>query len=528
MPIDYLTRNEARARARGFQKKSLRRVMIAVSLLCAAESLAVPMPTVKLYEFKTPNYTLVMESAQQAPMLLEKVAALERLLPTLVDHDDSGDALPTCIFVFPSLHWREYLDPDESSSGFLPSRFSNLILIDGTVRGGGLRRVAFGNYTRAYLRARYPRQYPFWFEMGLSSLMSTATLDDRTARLGADPFRRNENEAFFSGSFWFDPSEIGTNLRVPLGRLLRLEPESTEYADAYSGRRARQQSWRLVHRGIVSEPEFGARFSTYFASRERMQSVDEALHQAFNTDAVTLDAEMAAYEKRKVIATRDFSLPPSTGSPKLVPSRRMNEGEALVLLARAMLDGGMETPRIARLIEGAAQIEGDTTGVRALWLRLAARYHDDTMFLKLITATGDSHLQGLPREAALAVVERLYSGFPNVDDATVDLQMLREHALTLLGQAAASPADVEAAWGYALLAADLERDLPQAHAAISAAREQRPRSPDLALAAARVNEALGDSKAARKDLVAVFRFSRNVELRAWAAERIDELATPTP
>ena len=77
-----------------------------------------------LKEFRTPQYTLYMESESAAEVLVEKLAALDRLLDKLVAHDPEVSNIPTTIYVVPHEHWKQ--STTLRTLRFIPaSRFSN-------------------------------------------------------------------------------------------------------------------------------------------------------------------------------------------------------------------------------------------------------------------------------------------------------------------------------------------------------------------------------------------------------------------
>jgi hypothetical protein len=62
--------------------------------------------TWKLKDFRTPQYTLFMESETAAAVLVEKLAAPDQLLDKLVAHDPEVSNIPTTIHVVPHEHWK--------------------------------------------------------------------------------------------------------------------------------------------------------------------------------------------------------------------------------------------------------------------------------------------------------------------------------------------------------------------------------------------------------------------------------------
>jgi len=468
-----------------------------------------------LKEFRTPQYTLYMESESAAEVLVEKLAALDRLLDKLVAHDPEVSNIPTTIYVVPHEHWKQSPLSECCASTLVTSRFSNFILIDGWQKGAGLRNSAYLQYTGVYLRSKFPGRYPYWYEIGLSDFMFTASIGRDEASIGFHP-----RELFIGPTLVF--SDQTSRVRIPIENALGLEYWSTGYATLPNTWMIDFQFWALVHRSLF-EPEFGVRTAAYLEQIDRLRPVARSIEAGFGVNPAQLDEEMDRYERRREFKWRRLTFDPAP-PVKLSPVRNVSEGEALALIAGAVLQRDENHENVDKLIRAAELNSANPTSIRLLQLRRAAIDRDDISLTSSL-ASLESSLSDtrVARDVALALMEFLHEDKPTGASESHENHRLREVAFGLLEQSLQSrPQDPEAAWAYALLAAHLKRDLDSAATRLVASRTQMPRSPDLAAAAALLAEARDEASSVTPNLVEVLRFSRRKEQREWAAQKVDE------
>lgn len=496
--------------------KSLRVIGATLTLMHAASATVSAGNDWTLKEFQTPNYTLIMDSESAAGVLLGKLAALEKLLDTLVAHDAEIARIPTTILVLPWDRWKEHVTREYYESWYLPLRFSNFLLLNGYQKGAGLRNTAYEEYTRVYLRAKYPGRLPFWYEHGLSSLMYSATIGRDEATIGKYPFGRYEG---VDGVVSFDSPQVMP--RLVAGTLLGLE----EWSMAETNRRGwyliGYQCWTWVHRGVF-EPEFAQRTAAYMEQIDRLRPLPEAVRHGFGLSLDEMDKEMAAYEKKGAqLATRRTRFDPA--SPVEIGSvRTLKAGEILILLAGAFQEGGYGTNDIERLAGSAGKHWADASSLRILELRIAAASGDDTAVRRALAEIDTNPVDpARGRSVALALMQRLHSDDPRSIGKSPELLALSERAFVLLDRSLnVNPQDPEAAWAYALLAGSMKRNLDVAATRLVAARKDLPRNPDIAVAAALLAEARGEKASIAPNLVEVLRFSRRKGQREWAARQL--------
>jgi Flp pilus assembly protein TadD len=123
--------------------------------------------------------------------------------------------------------------------------------------------------------------------------------------------------------------------------------------------------------------------------------------------------------------------------------------------------------------------------VKTIHLYRSATKHDDAALMRELEALEPVMKDpGVARAVGLALVERIREA-----EAPAEF---RERAFALLDQALSMrPDDAEAAWGFGIVAAQLNRQLPLAESRLKHADELVPRSADLAMSKALVYEAMG-------------------------------------
>ena len=203
----------------------------------------------------------------------------------------------------------------------------------------------------------------------------------------------------------------------------------------------------------------------------------------------------------------------------------MSEAESLELLAEAMLAAGTRPERLAELIDAAYRKAPDSPKVLALRMQLAVRDRDDVALTRL-HADSEPRVSDpqVARGVGLALFERVRESQPGDPMSPTDRERLSRRAFELLDRAVMSrPDDVEAIWGYAMLAAQLKQDLAIALRRLDSGLAIASYNADLAMAAALVYEALGEQKKMIPFLVVTARMSSRTEQREWAINRVNEV-----
>jgi len=491
------------------------------AIACAWSTPARELQAGKLRQYETPNYTLVTSKDDEASSLTTRLSQVESLLATVVPSVGPSNGLPVTIVVTPPHRWRKYFEDHEVDAGLLAHRFSYSVLLGGWRNGNALRKVAYYEYARLYMRAHYRGQLPLWYEVGLANLAYGASLEPDGATIGLDPF---DSAREFGGATWAFRTDLyrrQRTSRLSTAELLRLDASSPAYANSGIAEQADFQSWMLVHRAYVTNLGLGRQIDDYLGRVALFETPEEAARQAFNKKLDEFDAEMADYERNSKAHLRQVHFKPAA-PPLLSRLPDLEDRQSIVMVARALIDAGQKPARISEIIADGAKAGADLAGLLGLKMRVAINEKDDAAFGALIKEAERRIRQPrVARELALGLYERVHEDVPGAGADFPERQAMRERALQLLApQVVGQPDDVEAVWSHAMLAAVLKRDLEVAQAAITRTRAHLPRNPDVALAAALLKNARGQWGTAVEELTDVVRYSPNSELRLWAAHQL--------
>ena len=193
----------------------------------------------------------------------------------------------------------------------------------------------------------------------------------------------------------------------------------------------------------------------------------------------------------------------------------------------AALEGGENHEHIHKLIQLAEARSADQTSIKLLKLRRVATGVEDTSLASALAAIEPRKSE--PRSGA-HLLWHSWNVCMRTNRRAPGLARVAAPARTIVCSPGAiaevSPGFQEAAWAFALLAAQLKRDLDVAAERLVEARAL-PRNPDLAVAAALLAEARGEPGSIAPNLVEVLRFSHRQAQRTWAAQRLDDSSGKT-
>ncbi|HET9862781.1 MAG TPA: hypothetical protein VFP37_05020, partial [Steroidobacteraceae bacterium] len=350
---------------------------------------------------------------------------------------------------------------------------------------------------------------PLWFAEGLARFVETAE------------FRGNQQGTVA----WLGLSRAYTGPRgvVPMERLLTIDRSSREYLDLATSSIVHHESWAMIHRGLVTKPEFGKQIFAYLEALNRLEPVEDAVQSSFGMSVEDLGKLVHSYlymgtalrlpSPYKVVRIPVEPVPHMA----LPPRRPMSEAESLELLADIMLASGDNAERLPDVAAALQRAAPDSPAARSLLMRVAARNGQDaTLEQELASIDVSSSDPKLLRGAGLALFERV--GTPVRADFVNRSFELLDRALS------SQPDDVEAAWAYAVLAAHLKRDLPAAEGRLAHVHALQPFNPHLAQAAALVQKAAGDAAKLQAALQETLKLSKTAEMTQWAKSRLDAVA----
>ena len=456
--------------------------------------------------YAQPDYTLITRDAKAVRRIPGEVAKVDRLLAKLFNRETRLAGVPAYILVVPHGIWQRYLNPGSAIVGeFLPGRFANYILLDSSLLDSEGYHSVYHEYTHLYLWTQIRGVHPLWFDEGLAVLVENTTFGPSTAKIDL-PWSVTRS--------WSIPL-------LPMERLLTIDKTSPEYRDTATSHSVHLQSWAMVHRGVIADRAFGKQMFDFIAALNEMQPVDQALQSSFGMNTAQLDASMRNYVRKLYfdIAKLELDLPTP---PALPQGRDMSEVEVLEFLAEVMFTSDYQPQRLASVIEAAQRRAPESASVHALRMRLAVRDRDDSALQRLLAEIEPRLTDPLAaRSVGLALFERVRvpGGIPALLPGDADAMSRR--ALELLQRAVVAESnDIETVCAYATLAARLRQDVAHALERVQKTRTYQPSNGDLAMAAALLYEAQGDSQKVTPYLVDIIRFSNWDDQRKWAALRL--------
>lgn len=470
----------------------------------AAEAGDIEIPQFKAYE--QPTYSLVTHDKYIASQVVGQTARIDAFLTQQLSMPAHKPSLPTRILVIPyELTHRYFEVSDERQIDFVPARFANYLVLRHRSNSHEVRLELFHEYTHAFLRSQMNRYYPLWFDEGLATLISATRFDYSKAYIGI-PFR-------YSGTW------------IPLERLFQLDRNSPEFHSEMQAGAVYFGSWSLVHQAFIGDQEFNKQLFDFLAALNNFNPMDKAVSKSFGMSLEDLDLRMRRYVQR---TSQDYVVEvkiPPVKEPKIPPGRDMSEAESLELLSEAMLAAGTQPERLGELIDAAHGKAPDSPRVMALRMQLAVRDRDDTALSKRV-AEYESRLSDprVARAIGLALFERVRENKPEDSLSPADRERLGRRAFELLDRAVLSqPADIEAIWGHAMLAARFKKDLDVATKRLHSGLTIATNNADLAMALALIHEARGEEKQMVPFLVVTARMTADTAQREWALKRVNAI-----
>ena len=471
-------------------------LFICTTLLAAGEAFAAGPNPGKMTRYELPGYTLVTTSNGQLLRDMAKLPLLKRALEKSLGIDARPTGIPTYYYVVSSSIWDRYLEPAPGIPGeFVPTRFANYVLSNNARVN---REQLFHEHTHLYLYNQMPGVYPLWFDEGLALMMAHANYTGSKVEI----FPSVKNDEFG----W-----------VPTARVLRATKSSPEYLEQKQLLSFHYQSYAMVYRALVDEPEFGKQVTQYLEAINNVATPAEAEAKLGSIDE--LDSKMRGYlnvsgRKRVMMdveGVEELKLPAGTPVSKL---------DSLLGIATICLDAGLHLDKTHELLDAAAAEADGASRVAALRMRLAARLKNDADLEKFYgELTKDPNDLQAARAAGLALYERaqtLDAASPNRTDLSTRSMNQLERSL------AARADDPEAVWAFAMQAADLKRDMDLALQRLVPMLQRLPSNPDMTLAAGRILYVQGGQDL-KPYATAVLRYSHSIEQKRWAAERIQEI-----
>jgi hypothetical protein len=476
------------------------RLICCATLLVASQATAAGLFVAnpgKMTRYELPGYTLVAVDNAQLRRDMAKLPRLRTALEKSLGVEVKPTGIPTYYYVVSSSVWDRYLEPAPAIPGeFVPTRFANYVISN----NARINRVQlFHEHTHLYLYNQMPGVYPLWFDEGLALMMAHANYTGSKVEI----FPAAKNDEFG----W-----------VPTARLLRATKSSPEYLEQKQLLSFHYQSYAMVYRALVDEPEFGKQVFKYLEATNNVATPGEAEAMLGNIDE--LDSKMRGYlnvsgRKRVMMdveGVEELKLPAGTPVSTL---------DSLLGIATICLDAGLHLDKTHELLEAATAEPNGASRVAPLRMRLAARLKNDAELEKLYAVvTKDPDDLAAARAAGLALYERVQT---LVDGDSARRTDLSTRSMALLDRSLTARADdPEAVWAFAMQAADLKSNMDVALQRLVPMFGKLPSNPDMALAAGRILYVQGGQDV-KPYATAVLRYSHSIEQKRWAAERIQEI-----
>jgi hypothetical protein len=477
----------------------IHRLICCAALLVAGQATAAGLFVAnpgKMTRYELPGYTLVAVDNAQLRRDMAKLPRLKAALEKSLGVEVKPTGIPTYYYVVSSSIWDRYLEPAPVIPGeFVPTRFANYVLSNNARVN---RQQLFHEHTHLYLYNQMPGVYPLWFDEGLALMMAHANYTGSKVEI----FPALKNDEFG----W-----------VPTARVLRATKTSPEYLEQKQLLSFHYQSYAMVYRALVDQPEFGKQVFNYLEAINNVATPDQA--EAMLGSVGELDSRMRAYlnetgRKRVIMdveSVEELKLP--AGSP-------VSKLDSLLGIATVCLDAGLHIDKVHELLDAAAAEPDGAARAAPLRMRLAARLKNDAELEKLYgVLTKDPNDLQAARAAGLALYERAQS----LEAAAPARTDLSTRSMKLLDRSLAARADdPDAVWAFAMQAADLKSNMDVALQRLVPMFEKLPSNPDMALAAGRILYVQGGQDL-KPYATAVLRYSHSIEQKRWAAERIQEL-----
>jgi hypothetical protein len=488
----------------------MRAVLLACVVSCASAPLLAAQPGAgQLTAFDAPHYTLVTDVPALARNLHLRLARFERVLSRMLAREMEPTGTPTYFFLVKGPVWRRYLQPGDGIVGaFVPGRFSNYLLVNADAGAARLPHDVQHEFTHLFLRTQFRGEYPLWFDEGMAELMEHTTIGGNVVR-------------------FVIPARDPATPWIPFSRLVNLQRASPEYRSVRMTEAVHIQSWALLHMGFIAEPDFGAGILHYIEEINDLVPLDDAVRNSFGSSVAVIDAKLRGYLERRQFPVAELEFEPPADAP-LGNGRRLGAGDANVWLARALLDTGINPGRVREVVDAAAAASPGSAEVGVLEMRLAARARDDAAlerhYQSLAGTPGITSDPNIARGMGLAMFGRARDDTPASAMPAEKRAGLSRRVMALLDLALiARPEDGEAAWAYALLAAQLGEDLEVALSRLAFVRTRVRDNSDLAMAMALVHESRGELGEMVPLLEEAARYADSAEKRRVASSRITEI-----
>ncbi|MDY7092373.1 MAG: tetratricopeptide repeat protein [Acidobacteriota bacterium] len=234
----------------------------------------------------SPHFTLFSATdAGTARRVGQDLETLRAALSFWLDGEEVHSPVPTTIYVFADD--RSFLPYKQGVRGeaqgvagyFISHPLGNYVALDGSPRADP-SRILYHEYLHYFIANNLPG-VPLWFNEGLAEFYSTFEARGDRVELGR-PLEHHLR--------WMQ-----RHPNLSLADLFAVGVESDEYNESSRRGGFYAQSWALVHYLMVGDGERSEQLIRFLEQVVAGVEVDDAFHQAFDTDYRTLERELEAY-----------------------------------------------------------------------------------------------------------------------------------------------------------------------------------------------------------------------------------------
>jgi hypothetical protein len=463
----------------------------------------------KLVSYELTDYTIyTTRSAEQARRFASALAKFRVSLEKLLGKRATEMHIPTHIVILSHGEWEKYLQPRQNVAGWFQSgRFSNYIVMDGDAEGPEALHLVFHEYTHYYLSSQFAGEYPPWFNEGLAEVMGYASFrkDMAVLLIPTDQLREARD------GNW-----------IPFDRMIRIDHNSPEYQSHKLADSFYAQAWLTVHYGLLENREFGRQIFQYLKKLNVLVPQETAAKDTFG-DLTAVDQQLRAYSRSSNLHSGGLTLG-EVPEVVLPPSKPVAELDALAIIADLMIETRVAPERTRPVVESLARREPGSARVAILAARLARLDEDSKAFDAAVAratpllAPGDWLAR---RELASVLLDNALDFNPANTRSSEDSNRDLVSAMRWFGEAIThNNQDLEALWGYATAAIQLDKDLDLAEQALLAAYKRAPASAEIATSLANLKGRQQKPEEMIPYLKDTIRFASNRSQRKWAADTL--------
>ena len=257
--------------------------------MAAADPIPLPSKSDRWIEVRTQNFILYADASESKTK--DVGLDMERLRTVLLamKRGSAYAPVPTWIYVFKNHAALEpYLprrngEPEDWAGYFQGTGEGNYAALTAAWNADP-RPIVYHSYIYQFIRANFP-SLPAWYEEGVAEYYSTFQTEGEEARTG---MIREDHLAY-----------LRNTMMMSLDRLLAVQRGDPEVEDPKRADLFYAESWAFVHYLMRGNESRTPQLGTYLALIAKGRPRDEAFREAFGADYATVFGELVAYIRNK-------------------------------------------------------------------------------------------------------------------------------------------------------------------------------------------------------------------------------------